>query len=87
MKNQKIILAGGAGLVGQNLVTSLRLRGCSSIVVLDKHRANLEVLREFHPEIVSEYADLADNSDWQRHFKGGRLCRDASSPNLWFKLR
>ena len=70
MKNQKIILAGGAGLVGQNLVTSLRLRGCSSIVVLDKHRANLEVLREFHPEIVSEYADLADNGDWQRHFKG-----------------
>jgi nucleoside-diphosphate-sugar epimerase len=70
MKTKKVVLTGGAGLVGQNLVNSLRLKGYSNIVVLDKHRANLEVLREFHPEIVSEYADLADSGDWQGHFKG-----------------
>lgn len=45
MNNSKIVLPGGAGLVGQNLVARLRARGYTNIVVLDKHRANLEVYR------------------------------------------
>lgn len=40
-KDQKIILPGGAGLVGQNLITRLRSKGYNNIVVLDKHKANL----------------------------------------------
>ena len=67
---QKIILAGGAGLVGQNLVARLMARGYANIVVLDKHRANLSVLKKFRPDIVAEYADLAESGDWQRHFEG-----------------
>ena len=59
MTEQKIILPGGAGLVGQNLVARLKARGYTQLVVLDKHRANLEVLRRMHPDIVIEYADLA----------------------------
>ena len=39
-KLNKIILPGGAGLVGQNLVIQLKNRGYQNIVVLDKHRAN-----------------------------------------------
>jgi len=70
MKNQKIILTGGAGLVGQNLVSLLRLRGYSNIVVLDKHRINLKVLHKLHPGIVAEYADLAESGDWRGHFNG-----------------
>jgi len=66
----KIILPGGAGLVGQNLVVRLKARGFSNLVVLDKHRPNLETLQRLHPEIVCEYADLADPGDWQRHFEG-----------------
>jgi len=70
MKETRIVLPGGAGLVGQNLVARLKARGYNNIVVLDKHRANLEILRQVQPDIVAEYADLAEPGDWQRHFGG-----------------
>ena len=60
----KIILPGGAGLVGQNLVTHLKRNGFNDLVVLDKHRTNLELCRDFHPDIVAEYADLAEPGPW-----------------------
>ncbi|MFM7484924.1 MAG: NAD-dependent epimerase/dehydratase family protein, partial [Burkholderiaceae bacterium] len=68
MDQQKIILPGGAGLVGQNLIVRLKAKGYRNIVVLDKHRANLEVVRFLHPKITTEYADLAQRGDWERHF-------------------
>lgn len=67
---QKIVLPGGAGLVGQNLVVRLKQRGYTNLVVLDKHAANLDVLRRQHPDIVAEAADLAEAGDWERHFEG-----------------
>lgn len=70
MNNTKIVLPGGAGLVGQNLVVRLIDMGYANLVVLDKHRANLEVLRRMQPGIVAEYADLAEPGDWQRHLVG-----------------
>ncbi len=69
-QSQKIVLPGGAGLVGQNLVAHLKRKGYNNLVVLDKHRANLDVLRRFHPDIVIEYADLAEPGDWAAHFAG-----------------
>ena len=66
----RIILAGGAGLVGQNLVPRLLARGYTDIVVLDKHRANLKVLQRVQPGIHAEFADLATPGQWQRHFAG-----------------
>lgn len=71
-RSQKILLPGGAGLVGQNLVARLKARGYTNLVVLDKHRANLEVLRRMHPELTIEYADLAERGDWERHFSEAR---------------
>ena len=68
--NKKIILPGGAGLVGQNLVARLVNKDYSNIIVLDKHRANLAILKEIQPDITAEYADLAEVGEWQRHFKG-----------------
>lgn len=65
---KKIVLPGGAGLVGQNLVARLKEKGYSNIVVLDKHRANLEVLKRVQPDVTVEFADLAEAGDWQRHF-------------------
>ena len=65
---QKIILPGGAGLVGQNLIVRLKAHGYRDIVVLDKHRTNLEVVRSLHPEITAEHADLAERGEWERHF-------------------
>jgi uncharacterized protein YbjT (DUF2867 family) len=70
MKGKRILLPGGAGLVGQNLVTRLKESGYSNLIVLDKHRANLEVLRRLHPQLSVEYADLAEAGDWERHFEG-----------------
>jgi nucleoside-diphosphate-sugar epimerase len=68
MNNQKIILPGGAGLVGQNLVARLKAKGYTHIVVLDKHAANVEVLRRMHPDVLTEYVDLSQPGSWQAHF-------------------
>lgn len=68
MNNKKIILPGGAGLVGQNLVARLKARGYRDIVVLDKHQHNLRILQQVQPEVTVEYADLAKDGNWQRHF-------------------
>lgn len=70
MFKKKIILPGGAGLVGQNLIARLKDKGYTNIVVLDKHRANLAVLKQVQPDITVEYADLAEPGHWQRHFEG-----------------
>lgn len=70
MHNIKIILPGGAGLVGQNLVARLIVKGYKNLVVLDKHRANLAILKKVQPDIAAEYADLAEPGDWLRHFEG-----------------
>lgn len=67
MLNENIILAGGAGLVGQNLIVRLKARGYRKLVVLDKHRANLAILKKLHPDVHSEYADLARPGEWQQH--------------------
>lgn len=68
MKHQKILLPGGAGLVGQNLVARLRAKGYTNIVVVDKHRHNLAVVNRLQPGVTAEYADLAEAGPWQRHF-------------------
>jgi nucleoside-diphosphate-sugar epimerase len=70
VQNNAIILPGGAGLVGQNLIARLIAKGHANIVVLDKHRANLAVLKRVQPHITAEYADLAEPGGWQRYFEG-----------------
>lgn len=65
----KIILPGGAGLVGQNLVARLASKGYTNIVVLDKHIKNLEILNKVQPGITVEYADLAEAGAWKNHFE------------------
>ena len=70
MNSTRIVVPGGAGLVGQNLVARLKARGYTRLVVLDKHEANLEIMRGLHPDITAVYADLAEPGDWTRHFEG-----------------
>ena len=62
----KIVLPGGAGLVGQNLVARLKSRGYRNIVVLDKHRTNLAILKRVQADVKTIYADLAEPGDWQQ---------------------
>ena len=67
-KDIKILLPGGAGLVGQNLVARLSAKGYTNIIVLDKHQKNLATLKSIQPEITVEYADLSKSGGWQNHF-------------------
>lgn len=67
-KDMKILLPGGAGLVGQNLVARLRAKGYKNIIVLDKHQKNLATLKSIQPEITVEYADLSKPGGWQNYF-------------------
>lgn len=68
--DNKIILPGGAGLVGQNLVAHLKAKNYNNIIVLDKHKANLAILKQVQPDIITEYADLAKPGEWRHHFEG-----------------
>lgn len=64
----RAIVTGAAGLVGQNLVLMLRDLGYDRIVAIDKHAANLEVLRKLVPEAQIVVADLAESGAWQELF-------------------
>lgn len=68
--NLKIILPGGAGLVGQNLVLRLLANGYTNIVVIDKHKENLDILRSVLPDVSVVYADLSKPGDWEKCFDG-----------------
>jgi nucleoside-diphosphate-sugar epimerase len=60
----RILVAGGAGLVGQNLIPRLKTIPGASILAIDKHRHNVGVLRSLHPDIDIVEADLAEQNDW-----------------------
>ena len=67
---RKIIVTGGAGLVGQNLIQRLSKRGYSRIVAIDKHPANTTTLAKLNPEVEVIKADLAQPGTWERAFDG-----------------
>ena len=67
---RKIIVTGGAGLVGQNLIQRLSKRGYSRIVAIDKHPANTTTLAKLNPDVEVIKADLAQPGTWERAFEG-----------------
>lgn len=67
--NLKIILPGGPGLVGQNLVARLKFKGYSNILVIDKYHKSLEVLKKVQPDVVAIFADLSKSGPWQDEFE------------------
>jgi len=69
----KIVLPGGAGLVGQNLVARLRAKGYRHLIVIDKHRSNLEVLKSVQPDVTTVLADVSQPGEWQRCFEGAQV--------------
>lgn len=72
-KNDKIVLTGAAGLVGQNLIVEMKQQGYTRLVAIDKHAHNLEILRGLHPDVETILADLAEPGDWAQAFEGARL--------------
>ena len=60
-----IVITGGAGLVGQNLLVRLLARGCTGLHVLDKSAHNLAIAERLHPGVAFAQADLAEPGSWQ----------------------
>ncbi len=67
---RKIIVTGGAGLVGQNLIQRLSKRGYGRVVAIDKHPANTTTLAKLNPDVEVIKADLAQPGTWERAFEG-----------------
>lgn len=72
-KQKKIIIPGAAGLVGQNLVITLKEAGYRNIVAIDKCDENLKVLQSLHPDITTVHADLSELGAWQESFNNGEV--------------
>jgi len=74
MKSGKVVITGGAGLVGQNLVPRLTAKGFTEIVAIDKHPTNVKILEKYHPGIRVLNQDLADGDSkanvWQAELEG-----------------
>lgn len=60
----KLVVAGAAGLVGQNLIARLD-QGDREIVAIDKNAANIEILRRFHPKVKVVIVDFAEPGRWE----------------------
>jgi len=69
----RIVITGGAGLVGQNLIPRLKARGFSEIVAIDKTKTNATILRDLHPDIHVVVADLAADDGWQDLLAGASV--------------
>lgn len=61
----KVVLPGGAGLVGQNLIVRLKAKGYRNITVIDKHQDNVKILKTLHPDIQVIPADLSVPGGWE----------------------
>lgn len=72
-KSCKIIITGGAGLVGQNLIVRLKRQGYTQIVAFDKHPTNTARLRELHPDITIVECDLAIPGSWEAQIRGAAV--------------
>lgn len=68
-KSKKVVLTGGAGLVGQNLVLELKNCGYTNIVVIDKNTENLKILTELHPEVSAYNQDVAEDAECLKEFQ------------------
>jgi len=70
MPTKKIVITGAAGLMGQNLIPRLKRQTQAELVGIDKHPANVKILRELHPELRVVEADLAVPGEWEKEFVG-----------------
>ena len=73
----RVVISGAAGLVGQNLIARLSVRGAAvpgqtlHITGIDKHPANTKTLARLHPEASVIAADLAKPGEWEAALREG----------------
>lgn len=70
MKSGKVVITGGAGLVGQNLVPRLKAKGFTEIVAIDKHPTNAKILEKYHPDIRVLNQNLAEGDSVANRWVG-----------------
>jgi nucleoside-diphosphate-sugar epimerase len=81
----KIVVPGGAGFVGRNLVRMLYSTNqtMSEVIVLDISQSNLEYVKKYNVRAVN--ADLSKQGDWNHEFENAdvviNLAAQLSSPN------
>jgi nucleoside-diphosphate-sugar epimerase len=63
--NLKVVITGGAGLVGQNLIIKLLASGFKQLHVIDKASHNLAIAAQLYPSVSFTDADLAEVGEWQ----------------------
>ena len=63
--SKRVFITGAAGLVGQNLIASLSKQPDVSLIGVDKHAANLAILRRLHPDMELIEADIAECGAWE----------------------
>ena len=66
--NKKIIITGGAGIVGINLAKVLVEKNISNIHVIDKNLHNLNLLKKLFPSITIHHYDLSTKGKWENIF-------------------
>ncbi len=66
----RIVITGAAGLLGQNLIQRLTARGFTNLAAIDKHQANVEVLRAHNPALTIVETDLAHAGPWEGLIEG-----------------
>ena len=72
---RKIVLAGGAGMVGQNL-TPLLLEAGARVIAVDKNEKNLRLLARLNPGLEAHTADLAEEGPWTDLLRGAEAVVD-----------
>ncbi len=63
--DSKIVITGGAGLVGQNLLIKLGKSGAQQLHVIDKSHHNLAIAAQLHPNVSFTEGDLSAEGKWQ----------------------
>ncbi len=89
MKSGKVVITGGAGLVGQNLIPRLTAKGFTEIVAIDKHPTNVKILEKYHPTIRVLNQDLAKGDNvadaWKAELAGCRGSRHCACTDWWHR--
>ncbi len=64
MSLRRVLITGAAGLVGQNLTLKLKEDPNIEIIGIDKHKANIKVFRDLHPDVKIIEQDLSNEGEW-----------------------
>ena len=66
--NNPIIITGGAGIVGFNLIKCLLEKNFTNIQVIDKNIYNLKILNQLFKDIKTHHFDLSKKNGWSHLF-------------------